>query len=98
MSMAALGCVKFWSDATGGPRPCGTAGAAGMTSTGTVMPPGGLTEGERTAPPGRGGKADADLAVAGAAAAGAALTAVGETTCMPLVGAAGDRALEGTPA
>jgi hypothetical protein len=69
-----------------------------MISDGTVMPPGGLTEGERAAPPGRGGKADGDLAVVGAATAGAALTAVGETTCMALLGAAGDRALEGTPA
>jgi hypothetical protein len=70
MSMAALGCVKS-DDATAGPRPFGTAGAAGMESAGTVMPAGGLADGERTVPPGRGGNAELDLAVAGAAAAGA---------------------------
>ena len=50
MSIAALGCVKFEGRGAVGPRPVGTAGAAGMTSAGTVMPPGGLTEGARAAP------------------------------------------------
>jgi hypothetical protein len=67
-----------------------------MMSAGTVMPPGGFTEAARAAPAGRGGKADGVFAVAGVAATG--LTEVGETTCMPLGGAAGDRALDGMPA
>ena len=69
-----------------------------MMSTGTVMPPGGFAEGARAAPSGRGGKADGDFAVAGAAATGAAAIEPGETTCTPPAGAAGDRALDGTPA
>jgi hypothetical protein len=46
-----------------------------MASIGTMIPAGGLAEGARSAPSGRGGNADADLP-----------------------GAAGDNALDGTPA
>jgi hypothetical protein len=103
--MAALGCVRCWGGATAGPSPLGTAGAAGMTSFGTVMPAGGLADGARTELPGRGGNAEPDdLKVAGAAAgAGAAAETAGETTCTALTGsggggALGDKSLEGTPA
>src|SRR3954466_3593462 len=98
MSIVTLCCVKSCGDETGGPKPCGSAGAAGITSTGTVMPAGGFTEAGRAAAPGRGGNADGDLAVEGASAAAApAPAATGETACTAL-GAVGDRALDGTPA
>ena len=99
--MAALGCVRFWGGATAGPRPLGTAGAAGMTSFGTVMPAGGLADGARTELPGRGGNAEPeDLMVAGAAAGAGAAETAGEAVCTALTGtgAWGDRSLEGTPA
>jgi hypothetical protein len=69
-----------------------------MTSTGTVMPPGGFTDGARAAAVGLGGKADGDFALVGAAVTGAALIEVGETAGMPPAGPTGDRALDGTPA
>jgi hypothetical protein len=69
MSTTALGCVNACGRPTGGPKPFGTAGAAGILSAGTVMPAGGFAEGGRTEP-GRGGNAEPDdLLVTGAAAA-----------------------------
>ncbi len=102
--MAALGWVRFCGGATAGPRPLGTAGAAGMTSFGTVMPAGGLADGARTELPGRGGNAEPDdLMVAGAATGGGAAEAEGATACAAPTaaggaGAWGDKSLEGTPA
>jgi hypothetical protein len=69
-----------------------------MTSAGTVMPAGGFAEGARAAPPGRGGNADGDLLVAGAAAGVGGATAATETEWTALAGAAGESALDGTPA
>jgi len=92
--MAGLGCVKFCGAGTAGPRPRGNAGAAGITSAGTMMP--GFADGDTAggrAEPGRGGNADGDLAVAGTA-----LVAVGATTGAAVAGARGERLLEGTPA
>jgi hypothetical protein len=87
--MAALGWVNVWGGATGGPSPCGTAGAAGMTSVGMATLVAGLPERGRTVA-GRGGEAE-----------GLAAGDDAPSTCTELGGECGEyreSALDGTPA